>query len=66
MLHVLVWYNVGLVFLASPGSNAETRLEDGRHHPRAAKGDQDHEHVAVCAHDDLATGPDRTHRADAG
>lgn len=48
------------------GSDAETRLEDGRHHPRAEEGDQDHEHGAVHAHDGLAAGADWTYRADAG
>lgn len=48
------------------GPDAEARLEDGRHHPRAQEGDQDHEHGAVRAHDGLAAGADGAHRADAG
>lgn len=53
-----------LVFRTGP--DAEARLEDGRHHPRAQEGDQDHEHGAVRAHDGLAAGADGPHRADAG
>lgn len=48
------------------GPDAEARLEDGRHHPRAQERDQDHEHGAVHAHDGLAAGADGAHRADAG
>lgn len=62
-----IWFgdcSSGPVFCA--GSDAETRLEDGCHHPRAEEGDQDHEHGAVHAHDGLAAGADWTYRADAG
>lgn len=60
-------FNVNLVgFFCQTGSNTETWLEDGCHHPRTKEGDQDHEHTAVRAHDDVVTGADRTHRTDAG
>lgn len=57
---------LGLVVLCSVGSDAETWLEDRRHHPGVEEGDQNHEHRAVHAHDGLVTGTDWTHRTDAG
>lgn len=50
----------------SSGPDIETRLEDGRHHPRAAEGDQDNEHGGVRPHHDLAPVSDRIGGAYAG
>lgn len=55
-----------LLVLCFPGSDTETWLEDGRHHPWAEEGDQDYEHGGVHAHDGLVTGTDWAYWTDAG